>query len=66
MLVLSRREGETVNIYDASGVLIAVVMVTECKDGNARLGFEADRSIRIMRGEVSDERASRDPSEAVS
>ena len=47
MLVLSRKVNETVVIDDK-----IVVTVVRCNNGEVRLGFEADRSIPIVRGEL--------------
>lgn len=49
MLVLSRKRNEAVMIGD--GIKIVVV---EIRDGQVRLGLEADRNIPIHRSEVFD------------
>lgn len=50
MLVLTRKSGETINIGDG-----VVVRVISCNRGRVKLGFEADRSVRIWRGELTDD-----------
>jgi carbon storage regulator CsrA len=51
MLVLTRRKGQSVRITTAGG---DVVVVTVSDAGTqVRLGFEADRSVIIERGEVT-------------
>ena len=53
MLVLSRKPGEWVELYDrASGSTIAKVFVVENRAYASRLGFEADFAIGIRRNEV--------------
>lgn len=48
MLVLSRNQGETIH---AGGVVIHVVRV---KGGQVRIGIQADKEIKILRGELID------------
>jgi carbon storage regulator CsrA len=53
MLVLSRRQGEAIEITTASGELI-VVKVVELTGGRVRFGLEADPSTTIDRGEIAE------------
>lgn len=49
MLVLARKEGETLEL--SHGITVRVVRIK----GNAvRIGIEADRSIKVKRGELKD------------
>ena len=48
MLVLSRNQGETIH---AGGVVIHVVRV---KGGRVRIGIQAEKEIKILRGELVD------------
>lgn len=50
MLVLGRKEGETILIE--GGIRIVVVA---CDKGGVRLGIEAPSALRILRGEIADE-----------
>ncbi|MCA9034838.1 MAG: carbon storage regulator [Planctomycetaceae bacterium] len=49
MLVLSRKKGESIQIADNISIT-----VTEVKGGRVRLSIEAPRSVRILRGELTD------------
>jgi carbon storage regulator len=61
MLVLSRAKSEIVVIETASGELIEV-MVVELQGDKVRLGFAAERSVKINRKEVVlGERTGRSP-----
>ena len=51
MLVLSRKTGEIVDVYH-HGVLVASVMLVECKGNKARIGFEAGDDVQFMRHEL--------------
>lgn len=51
-LVLSRKEGETVRIGDS-----IVITVTEVRPQGCSLAINAPRSVRIVRGELDDFRA---------
>lgn len=51
MLILNRREGETVMITASNGEPIEVT-VSETRAGHVRLGFHAPESVVIDRGEV--------------
>lgn len=54
MLVLGRKVNEEIVIIDSgSGTVIAVVTVTKIKGGKVRLGIEAPKNIKIMRGELA-------------
>ena len=48
MLVLSRNQGETIH---AGGVVIHVVRV---KGGRVRIGIQAEKEVKILRGELVD------------
>lgn len=51
--MLTRNEGEAIDLYDQSGQRIGSVVVTLIKSRDqVRLGFDFDRSITIMRREV--------------
>lgn len=52
MLVLSRRIGERIMLLNAEGEVIATVVLTDLRGDKARIGIEADRSMRIIRPEV--------------
>jgi len=53
MLVLSRDEGETVILTDATtGELIGRVVFVERRGAQARLGFEFGPNVRIRRSEL--------------
>lgn len=47
MLVLTRKEGETIYIGDN-----LIITVTEIQPGKIRLGIEAPKTVRVMRGEL--------------
>jgi carbon storage regulator CsrA len=49
MLVLSRKQGESVMIGDAE------VEVVRCGNGGVRLGIKAPDSIRVLRSELRDD-----------
>ena len=53
MLVLNRRKGESVNIYVDGDHRLTVIVLREKKE-KLSLGFEADRSVRIVRAEIDD------------
>jgi len=55
VLILHRREGETVWITASNGEQIEVT-VAEVRGGRARLGFHAPESVVIDRGEVHAEK----------
>lgn len=48
MLALSRNEGESILVGDS-----VKVKVLSIKDGRVNLGFEAPRSVRILREELT-------------
>lgn len=50
MLVLDRKVGESIILGDN-----IEVVVVEVRDGRVKLGFEADRSVTILRKEIYDE-----------
>lgn len=49
MLVLGRVEGQTIEI--GGNVVIRIVSL---KKGKVRIGIEADKSIKVLRGELND------------
>ena len=50
MLMLTRRKGEAVDIYDKKGNIVVTVQVTEFLPGNVvRLGFAASNEYTILR-----------------
>ena len=51
MLVLSRKLGEKVHIM-IDGQPDIVIMVVDIDRGKIRLGVEAEKSVKIMRGEL--------------
>lgn len=51
MLVLGRKIDERVTLTTQSGEVITV-MVVDIRGETIRLGFEADRSVRILRGDA--------------
>lgn len=52
MLVITRKEQERVVMYDEDGKEIAVILLVKSTDGKAQIGFEAPRSVRILRHEL--------------
>jgi carbon storage regulator len=46
MLVLSRKEGESVRVGDA------VITITKVNGGNVKLGFTAPQSTKVVRTEI--------------
>lgn len=48
MLVLSRAEGQTLEI--GGNVVIRIVSL---RKGSVRIGIEADKSIKVLRGEIN-------------
>jgi carbon storage regulator CsrA len=48
MLVLSRRDGERIEI-SKGGQLVCVIEVVRTKDGQVELGFKADQAVKILR-----------------
>ncbi len=52
MLILSRKEGETIDLYLETGQRIEIAIV-ELDRGRARIGVEAPGNVRILRGELS-------------
>lgn len=55
MLILSRRSGQDIDVTLEDGRRITVV-ITEVREGVARIGIDAPRTIRIDRGEVTERR----------
>lgn len=51
MLVLSRREGESIFL---PGLDVRVVLV-RASGGRARLGIEAPRNVKVLRNEIEEE-----------
>lgn len=50
MLMLTRRRGESVDVYDKKGTVVLTVHVIELLPGNiVRLGFAADTEYKILR-----------------
>lgn len=47
MLVLTRKKGESVAVGDG-----IVVTILENKNGQVRLGFEANKDVKILRSEL--------------
>lgn len=58
MLVLSRKNGEAVVLFthgpDGKPQPVATVTVADIRGDKIRLGFEADKSVRIARTEILD------------
>ena len=56
MLMISRGPGESIQITvpPSSETQIITLTVTELRPGKARIGFDADRSIRIHRSEIQE------------
>ena len=55
MLALGRKAGERVRLFDRlTGVELGSVLLIRVGPGNARLGFEFDSSIEILREELAD------------
>ena len=50
MLLLGRRDGQSVTITTPSGEVITVTMVVG--RGKLKLGIEADRSVKVLRSEL--------------
>mgnify|MGYP003138788095 CR=1 FL=1 len=55
MLVLNRRKGESVNIYVDGDHRLTVIVLREKKE-KLSIGFEADRTVHIVRAEIDDDR----------
>ena len=55
MLVLSRREGETIRIEDV------LIRINRIRGGRVTVGIEAPKAKRIFRGEIDAESVSTDP-----
>lgn len=49
MLVLTRKQGETIRIGDN-----VVVKVISCGRGKVKIGVDAPTSVRVLRGELSE------------
>lgn len=56
MLVLGRREGESIVIRDTTGNLLVEIVLVDIDRGKARIGIKADPSLPVNRGEI-DQRA---------
>lgn len=54
MLVLKRKEGETI-LLSADGKEMVEVKLIEIAEGRAKIGIEAPKSITILRKEVFDQ-----------
>lgn len=52
MLVLGRREGESVVLADAAGNEIATVTVVRAEHGRVRIGIDAGPEVQIHRDAV--------------
>lgn len=50
-LILTRRKGESVVVYDEHGILVKVV-VTSLGPKQTKLAFEANQNIKIDREEI--------------
>ncbi len=53
MLVLERKPDESVSLF-FGGSFIGRVTMVENKNGKARIGFELDPNVRIVRDEILD------------
>ena len=54
MLVLSRKASESFVLKDLNGKQIANIVVLDVGHGKARLGIEADKTVKILRTELED------------
>jgi sRNA-binding carbon storage regulator CsrA len=54
MLCISRKATESFVLKDSDGNIIANIVILDCGAGRARIGIEADRSVRILRTELED------------
>lgn len=64
-LVVARKEGESVRLYDGAGRLIGAVKVVEIRGGVVRLRFALPESIGIYREELDLTRGQRRPMDLV-
>ena len=62
MLILGRKEDEKIRIivgpeakalYDKDGQIIIDIQMVLIRGGACRIGFEADKSVRIVRSEIA-------------
>lgn len=53
-LILTRKLWQVVNVYAADGSLLLQVTVNDISPTRVRIGFLADRSVRILRGELGE------------
>lgn len=53
MLVLSRKPGESINLF-LGGLFVGRVTVGELQPGKVRLAIEAVDELRVVRSEISD------------
>jgi len=53
MLILTRREGETVILETSDGPI--EVSIGEINGSQIRVGFKAPKSVRILRGELKEQ-----------
>lgn len=56
MLVLTRRENESITIRDAAGNLVGRVIFCGTQEGKARLAFDFPRAFTIDRMEIDREK----------
>jgi sRNA-binding carbon storage regulator CsrA len=49
MLIVTQREGETVEIRDPGGLIIGQVTTVRIQNGRARLGFQFPRAYAVNR-----------------
>lgn len=56
MLVLTRKLNQEIILTDGLGNRIRLIIVEFPEAKKVRIGIEADRSIKILRGEICDER----------
>ena len=53
MLALTRRDNESVLLWIPGRAVPVTIKVVTAKDGSARLSFDADRDILILREELN-------------
>lgn len=53
MLVLSRKEGQVIYVEDVK------IVIQKVRNGRVSIGIEADKCVRILRGEVADRDANK-------
>lgn len=55
MLVLTRRRNESISVYAPDGTLLTRITVVEFRKDKVRLGFVADKSVKIFRDELTND-----------